>query len=101
MPPKELHRNRGKGRGDEGEKAEEDVESDRFSTESARRKRAKTWARWIARQSRKMFRAKPMPELMSPVWESRLRAMPQLINLTVQPRRVSGFDLEWPCSPKA
>jgi radical SAM superfamily enzyme YgiQ (UPF0313 family) len=72
-----------------------------ISTDSARRKKAKTWARWIARQTRKMFRAKPMPELMSPVWEPRIKALPQLINLTMQPRSVSGFDLEWPCSPKA
>jgi radical SAM superfamily enzyme YgiQ (UPF0313 family) len=72
-----------------------------ISTDSARRKKAKTWARWIARQTRKMFRAKPMPELMSPVWEPRIKALPQLINLTMQPRSVSGFDLEWPCGPKA
>jgi hypothetical protein len=67
----------------------------------SRRRRSQTWACWIARQSRKMFRAKPMPELMSPVWEPRIKAMPQLINLTMQPRSVSGFDLEWPCGPKA
>ena len=30
-----------------------------ISTDSARRKKAKTWARWIARQTRKMFRADP------------------------------------------
>ncbi|MDX6463235.1 MAG: hypothetical protein QOE55_6932, partial [Acidobacteriaceae bacterium] len=42
-----------------------------ISTDSARRKRAKTSARWIARQTRKVFRATPMPELIYPVWESR------------------------------
>ena len=30
-----------------------------------------TWARWIARQTRKIFRATPMPELTYPVWEFR------------------------------
>lgn len=34
-----------------------------ISTDSARRKKAKTWARFIARQTRKIFQAKPMPEL--------------------------------------
>jgi radical SAM superfamily enzyme YgiQ (UPF0313 family) len=42
-----------------------------ISTDSARRKRAKTSARWIARQTRRVFRATPMPELIYPVWESR------------------------------
>jgi hypothetical protein len=42
-----------------------------ISTDSARRKRAKTSARWIARQTRKVFRATPMPELIYPVWGSR------------------------------
>ena len=40
-----------------------------ISTDSARRKRSKTWARWTARQCRKLFQAKPMPELRSPVWK--------------------------------
>ena len=40
-----------------------------ISTDSARRKKSKTWARWTARQCRKLFQAKPMPELQSPVWE--------------------------------
>src|SRR6266702_5151387 len=34
-----------------------------ISTDSARRKKSKTWARWTARQCRKLFQAKPMPEL--------------------------------------
>jgi hypothetical protein len=37
-----------------------------ISTDSARRKKSKTWARWTARQCRKLFAAKPMPELQSP-----------------------------------
>src|SRR5664279_5435893 len=40
-----------------------------FRPISARRKKSKTWARWTARQCRKLFQAKPMPELQSPVWE--------------------------------
>ena len=40
-----------------------------ISTDSARRKKSKTWARWTAKQCRKLFQAKPMPELQSPAWE--------------------------------
>jgi radical SAM superfamily enzyme YgiQ (UPF0313 family) len=40
-----------------------------ISTDSARRKRSKTWARWTARQCKKLFHAKPMPELPLPSWE--------------------------------
>ena len=40
-----------------------------ISTDSARRKKAKRTARWMARQCRKLFQAKAMPELQSPVWE--------------------------------
>ncbi len=40
-----------------------------ISTDSARRKKSKIWARWTARQCRKLFQAKPMPELQSPSWE--------------------------------
>jgi len=39
-----------------------------ISTDSARRKKSKTWARWTARQCKKLFQAKPMPELASPAW---------------------------------
>lgn len=49
-----------------------------ISTDSARRKKAKTWARWTARQTRKVFRAKPMPELMSREWEPRPTRLTQL-----------------------
>ncbi len=40
-----------------------------ISTDSARRKKSKTWARWTAKQCRKLFQAKPMPQLESPAWE--------------------------------
>jgi len=40
-----------------------------ISTDSARRKKSKAWARWTARQCKRLFRARPMPELSSPVWD--------------------------------
>jgi radical SAM superfamily enzyme YgiQ (UPF0313 family) len=52
-----------------------------ISTDSARRKKAKTWARWTARQTRKVFRAKPMPELMHPVWAPRPTRLTQLTGI--------------------
>jgi hypothetical protein len=41
-----------------------------ISTDSARRKKAKKWARWTARQCKKLFQAKPMPELQGPNWQA-------------------------------
>jgi radical SAM superfamily enzyme YgiQ (UPF0313 family) len=38
-----------------------------ISTDSARRKKSKRWARWTARQCKKLFRVKPMAQLQSPV----------------------------------
>ncbi len=55
-----------------------------ISTDSARRKKAKTSARFIARQTRKIFQAKPMPELASPVWEPRGKSRSKLTQLTLQ-----------------
>ena len=43
-----------------------------ISTDSARRKKSKAWARFTARQCKKLFQAKPMPELPSPKWEIEL-----------------------------
>jgi hypothetical protein len=43
-----------------------------ISTDSARRKKSKKWARFMAAQTRKIFKAKPMPELPSPSWEIEL-----------------------------
>ncbi len=40
-----------------------------ISTDSARRKKSKAWARWTAAQCRKLFHAQPMPELQAPQWE--------------------------------
>ncbi len=40
-----------------------------ISTDSARRKKSKNWARWTARNCKKIFKAHPMPELQSPLWE--------------------------------
>ena len=39
-----------------------------ISTDSARRRKSKNWARWTARQCRKIFAAKPMPDLQAPEW---------------------------------
>ena len=44
-----------------------------ISTDSARRKKAKAWARWIAKQTRKIFTARPMPELAERIWEPRAK----------------------------
>jgi Fe-S cluster assembly scaffold protein SufB len=48
-----------------------------ISTDSARRKKSKAWAKWTAKQCKKLFQAKPMPELPSPEWEIGLRDMRQ------------------------
>lgn len=61
-----------------------------ISTDSARRKKAKTSARWMARQARKIFRAKPMPELMHPIWQPRVKVQLHLIQLTIQNQHVPG-----------
>ncbi len=61
-----------------------------ISSDSARRKKAKTSARWIARQTRKVFVAKPMPELTYPTWEPRARKGLQLTQLNTQSAGTSG-----------
>jgi len=40
-----------------------------LSTDSARRKKSRTWARWTSGQCKKLFQAEPMPELKTPRWE--------------------------------
>jgi radical SAM superfamily enzyme YgiQ (UPF0313 family) len=40
-----------------------------ISTDSVRRKKSKKWARWTSRQCKKLFQARPMPDLKSPVRE--------------------------------
>ena len=52
-----------------------------ISTDSARRKKAKTSARFIARQTRKIFQAKPMPELIYPKWAPRAKRVSQLTQI--------------------
>jgi radical SAM superfamily enzyme YgiQ (UPF0313 family) len=39
-----------------------------ISTDSARRRKANSGARWLSRYTRKFFTSKPMPELAMPVW---------------------------------
>ena len=46
-----------------------------ISTDSARRKKSKSSARWTAKQCKKLFRADPMPELGSPRWELGIAAL--------------------------
>ncbi len=48
-----------------------------ISTDSARRKKSKRWARWTAKQCKKLFQARPMPELESPKWEIGLPTLAQ------------------------
>jgi radical SAM superfamily enzyme YgiQ (UPF0313 family) len=47
-----------------------------ISTDSARRKKANSGARWLSRITRKLFISKPMPELAMPVWAPRLPVSP-------------------------
>src|SRR5580700_213500 len=42
-----------------------------ISTDSARRKKANSGARWLSRYTRKFFTSEPMPELAMPVWAAR------------------------------
>jgi len=42
-----------------------------ISTDSARRKKSKRWAKWTAKQCKRLFKAAPMPELRSPEWDRR------------------------------
>ncbi len=53
-----------------------------ISTDSARRKKAKTSARWMAAQTKRIFKAQPMPELQSPVWEPRPTRQTQLTSIS-------------------
>jgi len=52
-----------------------------ISTDSARRRKAKISARWIARKTLKFFQAKPMPELAYPIWRPQAENRPQLVQL--------------------
>ena len=49
-----------------------------ISTDSARRKKSRKWARWTARQCKRLFKASPMPNLESPVWELAFATPPRL-----------------------
>jgi radical SAM superfamily enzyme YgiQ (UPF0313 family) len=46
-----------------------------ISTDSARRKKANSGARWLSRHTRKFFISKPMPELAMPVWATAAPAL--------------------------
>jgi radical SAM superfamily enzyme YgiQ (UPF0313 family) len=64
-----------------------------ISTDSARRKKSKNWARWTARQCKKLFQARPMPELQSPEWAIGLPPVliPVAVLGGVAPEAVSPF----------
>jgi radical SAM superfamily enzyme YgiQ (UPF0313 family) len=51
-----------------------------IATDSARQKRASSWARWLAIPCRKLFQASPMPELQIP----RAKAVPQDLFQVIQ-----------------
>ena len=40
-----------------------------LSTDSARRRKSQKWARWTARQCKRLFQATPMPDLPQPQWQ--------------------------------
>ncbi len=60
-----------------------------ISIDSGRRKKAKSWARFTARQCRKLFQSKPMPELRSPDWQSKRRPGADSIS---NPLPIHGFS---------
>ena len=54
-----------------------------ISTDSARRKKSKISARWLVKQTSKIFRASPMPTLLYPQWKPRPAHLPKLTQLNV------------------
>lgn len=40
-----------------------------LSADSARRRKSQKWARWTARQCKRLFQASPMPDLPQPQWQ--------------------------------
>ena len=55
-----------------------------ISTDSARRRKSKRWARWTARQTRKLFQAKPMPQLQSPVGRPDIARSPETLPMALR-----------------
>ena len=49
-----------------------------IATDSARRSNANSWARFLAKQTRKLFVAKPMPELQMPIAKPALTTIQQV-----------------------
>ncbi len=52
-----------------------------IATDSARRKTANRWARWLAEPCRRLFQAKPMPELSIPARANSARCATPLVNI--------------------
>jgi hypothetical protein len=48
-----------------------------IATDTARRDDANRWARWLAKPCLRLFRSKPMPDLVSPI-----RRPPSLVTIT-------------------
>jgi radical SAM superfamily enzyme YgiQ (UPF0313 family) len=61
-----------------------------ISTDSARRKKSKAGARWTIRQCKRLFQAKPMPELVSPKWEGGLAGVGQAAFAGGDGREIAG-----------
>ena len=60
-----------------------------ISTDSARKKKSKKYARWTAAQVRKFFSAAPLPNLQSPTWDLSFRPV-QPAYLAPAPQRTSN-----------
>jgi radical SAM superfamily enzyme YgiQ (UPF0313 family) len=59
-----------------------------YATDSARRKNANRWSRWLAKPCQRLFRASPMPDLAIPA------LTPPLVGLTKPSEVVSHFASE-------
>jgi len=67
-----------------------------ISTDSARREKNKKWAKWTARQCKKLFKATPMPELAGPVWDLGLPALGQTAFEGAGGREAAGAFVVFP-----
>ena len=61
-----------------------------IATDSARRSRANRWARWLAKPCRRLFQAKPMPELRVPVRTAANPTLPPALEPEVLGFKVLG-----------
>ena len=61
-----------------------------MATDSARRSRANQWARLLAKPSRRLFQAKPMPELQMPAPKQAVVPMSSVLQPQASPLKVLG-----------